>query len=128
MTHQGGYSVIFSADGTTMFYSKGNPAEGLWKQEMVNGEPNGVENKALDVPLSNCGNFDVTADGIVYVPVESGAGHVYFYRFADKSTTKLATFTGGVDFGLRASRADGSVLFSQINKPRRELVLVENFR
>jgi len=71
------------------------------------------------VPLSNWGNFDVGRDGIAYVPVERGAKHIYFYRFADKSTTKVFTFTGAPDFGISISPVDGSIVFAQVTKPRR---------
>jgi Tol biopolymer transport system component/tRNA A-37 threonylcarbamoyl transferase component Bud32 len=128
VTHHGGYSVTFSADGKGMFYSKRNPAEGIWKQALADGEPSGAESQILPVHLSNWGNFDVNRDGIVYVPVEKGAAHIYFYRFADKSTTQVATITGMPDFGISISPVDGSIIFSQVTKPRRELVLVENFQ
>lgn len=128
VTHHGGYSAIFSADGNTMFYNKKDPAEGIWKQDLVNGEPNGEESHILPVPLSNWGNFDMNRDGIAYVPVEKGAAHIYFYRFANKSTTKVTTFAGTSDFGISISPVDGSILFAQVTKPRRELVLVENFQ
>jgi Tol biopolymer transport system component len=128
VTHHGGYAAIFSADGKTMFYSKKDPAEGIWKQALVDGEPSGEESQILPVNLSNWGNFDVNQDGIAYVPVEQGTAHIYFYRFANRSTTKVAAFAGGPDFGISISPADGSILFSQVTKPRRELVLVENFQ
>jgi Tol biopolymer transport system component len=128
VTHHGGYSVVFSADGKAMFYSKRNPAEGIWKQDLVLGEPSGEESQILPVHLTNWGNFDANRDGIVYVPVEKGAAHIYFYRFADKSTTQVATITGMPDFGISISPVDGSIIFSQVTKPRRELVLVENFQ
>ena len=128
VTHHGGYSAIFSADGNTMFYNKKDPAEGIWKQDLVNGEPSGEESQILPVHLSNWGNFDVNRDGIAYVPVEKGAAHIYFYRFANKSTTKVTTFAGTPDFGISISPVDGSILFAQVTKPRRELVLVENFQ
>ncbi len=95
---------------------------------MVDGVSRGDESQVLPVPLSNWGNFDVGRDGIAYVPVERGAKHIYFYRFADKSTTKVFTFTGAPDFGISISPVDGSIVFAQVTKPRRELVLVENFR
>ena len=128
VTHHGGYAAIFSADGKTMFYSKKDPAEGIWEQSLVDGEPSGQESQVLPVHMSNWGNFDVNQDGIAYVPVEQGIAHIYFYRFANRSTTKLAAFSGAPDFGISISPVDGSVLFTQITKPRRELVLVDNFR
>jgi Tol biopolymer transport system component len=70
VTHHGGYSTIFSADGKAMFYSKKNNAEGIWKQALVDGEPSGAESQILPVHLSNWGNFDVSRDGIAYAPVE----------------------------------------------------------
>jgi eukaryotic-like serine/threonine-protein kinase len=128
VTHHGGYSTIFSADGNTMYYSKKDPAEGIWKQALVDGEPSGEESQLLPIHLSNWGNFDVSRDGIAYVPAEQGAAHIYFYRFANRSTTKLATLAGTPDFGISISPVDGSVLFTQVTKPRRELVLVDNFQ
>jgi eukaryotic-like serine/threonine-protein kinase len=128
VTHHGGYSAIFSADGEAMFYSKKNPAEGIWKQALVDGEPSGEESQILPVHLSNWGNFDVSRDGVAYVPVEQGTAHVYFYKFATRNTTQVASFAGAPDFGVSISPVDGSILFTQVTKPRRELVLVENFR
>jgi serine/threonine protein kinase len=128
VTHHGGYSAIFSADGKTMFYNKKEDAEGIWKQALVDGEPSAEESQVLPVHLTNWGNFDVGRDGIAYVPAEQGTKHIYFYRFADKSTTKLDTFTGEPHFGISISRVDGSIVFAQLTKPRRELVLVENFQ
>jgi hypothetical protein len=37
-------------------------------------------------------------------------------------------FSGTPDFGISLSPVDGSVLFTQVTKSRRELVLVENFQ
>jgi serine/threonine protein kinase len=128
VTHHGGYSTIFSSDGNTMYYSKKDPAEGIWKQTLIDGEPTGEESHLLPVHLSNWGNFDVNRDGIAYVPVEQGAAHIYFYRFANHSTTKLATIPGTPDFGISISPIDASILFTQVTKPRRELELVENFQ
>jgi hypothetical protein len=111
-----------------MFYNKKEDAEGIWKQALVDGEPSAEESQVLPVHLTNWGNFDVGRDGIAYVPAEQGTKHIYFYRFADKSTTKLDTFTGEPHFGISISRVDGSIVFAQLTKPRRELVLVENFQ
>jgi serine/threonine protein kinase len=128
VTHHGGFAAFFSADGKTMFYCKKDTAEGIWKQSLVDGEPSGEESQILPIHLSNWGNFDVSRDGIAYVPLEAGTEHLYFYRFANRSTTKLATFAGAPDFGISISPLDGSILFTQVTKPRRELVLVDNFQ
>ena len=128
VTHHGGYAAIFSQDGNTMYYSKKDPAEGIWKQALVDGEPSGDESQILPIHLTNWGNFDVSRDGIAYVPVEQGAALIYFYRFANRSSTKLPAFAGASDFGISISPVDGSVLFTQVTKPRRELVLVDNFQ
>lgn len=128
LTHHGGYASIFSADGNAIFYTKTHHGGGIWKQPLLNGEPSGSEVQILDVSLTNWGNFDVNSDGIAYVPIEQGSAHVYFYSFAKGSTAKLATFNGAPHFGISISRADNSIVFTQVNKPRRELILVENFK
>ena len=127
VTHHGAFAAFFSADGNTMFYCKKDTAEGIWKQSLVDGEASGEESQILPIHLTNWGNFDVSRDGIAYVPVEPGASHIYFYRFANRTTTKLATLAGTPDFGISISPLDGSILFTQVTKSRRELVLVDNF-
>jgi eukaryotic-like serine/threonine-protein kinase len=128
VTHHGGYSAVFSADGKAMFYCKKDLAEGIWKQDLVDGEPVGEEGQVLKTHLSNWGNFDVSRDEIAYVPAEQGGAHLYFYRFANNVSTKVMAFSGTPDFGISLSPVDGSVLFTQVTKSRRELVLVENFQ
>jgi Tol biopolymer transport system component len=128
VTHHGGYSAIFSADGKTIFYCKKDLAAGIWRQNLVDSEPIGEESQVVKTYLSNWGNFDVNRDGIAYVPAEQGGAHLYFYRFANNTSTKVMAFSGTPDFGISISPVDGSVLFTQVTKSRRELVLVENFQ
>jgi hypothetical protein len=111
-----------------MYYTKWNLVEGIWQQELVDGMPSGEESRIVPIPLANWGNFDVNRDGIAYVPVEQGSAHIYFRRFSDGITTTIGEIIGTPDFGISLSPLDGSVLFSQLNKPRREIVLVENFQ
>jgi Tol biopolymer transport system component len=128
VTHSGGYACILSADGNAIFLTKAHHDRNIWKQPLLNGEPSGPETEILQIHLTNWGNFDVSRDGIAYVPIEQGQAHVDFYSFAKKNTTKVATFGGAPDFGISISHADNSILFTQVNKPRRELILVENFK
>jgi dipeptidyl aminopeptidase/acylaminoacyl peptidase len=127
VTHNGCYAAVLS-DGNAIYYTKSNHDGGIWKQALLNGEPTGPETEILPIHLTNWGNFDVSRDGIAYVPVEQGPAHVYFYSFAKANTTKVATFNGAPHFGISISRADNSILFTLVNKPRRELMLVENFK
>jgi len=128
ITHNGAYAAILSADGSAIFYTKSHHDGSIWRQPLLNSEPSGPEIELLHVHLTNWGNFDVSHNGIAYVPIEQGPAHVYFYSFAKKSATNVAIFIGTPDFGISISPADNSILFTQVNKPRRELILVENFK
>ena len=119
-TH-GGYAPLESWDGKTLYYPKTSQSG-----QIVSIPASGGEETPLPVTVNSWGDWDVTPEGIVFIP--SAARQVCFYSFATKQTRALAELPRATDFGLTVSPKDGSIIYTTIDHASSELELVERFR
>jgi len=119
-TH-GGYAALESWDGKTLYFAKTSQSG-----QIVGIPPSGGEETPLPVTVDTWGDWDVTPEGIVFIP--SGARRVCLYSFVTKQTRTLAELHRAPDFGLTVSPKDGSILYTTVDHASSELELVERFR
>jgi Tol biopolymer transport system component len=123
VTDKGGHNAFESADGKTLFYTKG-PSSPLFAR-LVAGGP---ERQVLDhVGLSR--DFAVFEDGIYYAGrFENGQTPLLFFQFSTGRSRLLTRIEGDLYYGLSVSPDRKTVLFSKSVASGRDLMLIENFR
>lgn len=107
-------------------------SDGLWVVPMKDGLPFFSE-KRRAAPSANHLKFDISRNGVYFSPI---LGHpsnprsqaILFYNFATGRTTPVFTPEKQLGFGLSISRDERSLLFSQTDDSRGDLVLVESSR
>ena len=129
MTKRGGYVGIESPDGKFLYYSvragegERNGMGGLMRMPVDGGE-------AVPVLASvTFYNFAVVRDGIYFIPRADADGQhsVHFLSFTTGRSRPVVALTGAVVPGLSVSPDGRTILFSQIDERRSDLMLVENF-
>jgi Tol biopolymer transport system component len=119
-TH-GAYAPLESWDGKTLYFANANQGP-----QIVSIPASGGQESPLPVTANTWGDWDVTPEGIVFVPL--AARQVCFYSFVSKQTRTLAELPHVTDFGLSVSPKDGSILYSLVDHESSELELVDHFR
>lgn len=125
VTKNGGYSAFESSDGKTLYYSKQSKGEqvGIWKMR-VNGGP---ESRIVG-PIQKR-NFDVTNQGIYFVPRTAGPPFVLqFLNFNTNTVSDILTLRQRLYSTLSVSADERWLLYSTIDQEESDLMLVENFR
>lgn len=129
VTRKGGYGAFESSDGRSVYYGKsyGYGETTVWRVPAGGGE----ETKVLDAVWSRH-NFFVVDDGIYFThaSVEDGGYPVCFYRFATGAVEEVTRLYQPPAIGLSAWPSDRPrwLLFSVMERPTGDLMLVENFR
>jgi hypothetical protein len=72
--------------------------------------------------------FVVLERGIYYIDRPSGEARLQFFDFASGKSTTVARNLGEVQQGLTASPDGRTILYSRVDAPIDDLMLVENFR
>ena len=117
VTTGGGFCALESADGTTVYYSKGNGPTSLWKTS------GGQE--TLVIPELRVGKrFQVFGDGI-YSAVRN---IVSFQSFATGNAEQVAVFPSSPTGGLGVSPDRNSFLVHQRRPETADLMLIDNFQ
>ncbi len=90
---------------------------------MDGGEPVPV------LPTVTFYNFAVVREGIYFIPRADADGRysVHFLSFATGKARPVVALTGAVVPGLSVSPDGRTLLYSQIDERRSDLMLVENF-
>jgi len=123
VTNNGGYVAFESADGKTLYYSKGLEDTSLWRRPIGGGE----EIKVLK-----------SLYGSAFVPTNKG---IYFGENypGDRSSIRLLSFKTGkittiasvkccLTFALSVSPDQAHVIYTRGDRRRSNLMLVDNFR
>ena len=122
VTHGGGSGPLESPDGKSLYYVKREGNGGLWRMPVDGGEEMEVVPDVYGV------NYDVTDKGIYFTPHIGRyyTASVQFLSFATGTTTQLVK-TKALDLGLGVSPDGRTLLYSQIDQPGSNIMLVENF-
>ena len=115
--------ALESPDGKFVYYLKGvsDEDQGLWRVPVTGGE----EIQVLGSVLNN--NFTVTARGIYFIPVSRPAS-VHFLGFGGGTPVTIAQIPREPAWGISVSPDGRSLLFSEYEAVRSDLMLAENFR
>jgi Tol biopolymer transport system component len=142
VTRNGGFVAFESPDGAHIYYTQTSTAASpLWRLSTTGGEPV----KVLDGVIQRA--FAVLEGGIYYIeeaaehesgpPILSFAGRppswaagarLRFFDFATGASTIVSNLGERITIGLTASPDGRTILYSRIDSPTNDLMLVENFR
>jgi Tol biopolymer transport system component len=120
VTRKGEVDEMKSPDGRYLYYKKGSK-NGLWKLPLGGGE----ETQVLESVLNN--NHAVVDRGIYFIP-DSKPFSVQFLSFDTGKIVTIAKIPREPDWGFSVSPDGRSLLYSELEAIRADLMLVENFR
>jgi eukaryotic-like serine/threonine-protein kinase len=131
ITKYGGSSAFESPDGRWLYYSKilNNQLDQLaiWRIPLEGGP----ESQVHDGPLSYNYNFVVVEEGLYFTKRDDSLEFFDFTTGISKTLAKLEGVgpKGGMrSYGLTISPDHRWILYSKVEKPYTDLMLVENFR
>lgn len=141
VTGNGGFAAFESMDGAHVYYTQTpTSASALWRVPTTGGAPV----KVLDGVIQRA--FAVLERGIYYIeaaaerepgpPVLGFAGRpswtpgarLRFFDFATRTSAVVSNLGERISIGLTASPDGRVILYSRIDSPMNDLMLVENFR
>ncbi len=126
VTRHGGFTSFESADGKSLYYSKGPP--GVWRVPVDGGE----ETLILDIPnAGGWGAWTVVDDGIYFINTAAkGTTAIDFFSFATRAVKRITVMQDVNEFvsGLEVSPDGQRILYTQQDKLAGDIMLVENFR
>jgi Tol biopolymer transport system component/predicted Ser/Thr protein kinase len=123
VTHNTGFAAFESPDGAYVYYTqtRGEPGA-LWRLPASGGQPVKVLEGVVQLA------FTVSDKGIYYIDQPAGETRLQFYNLATGGSTTLARNLGDVSQGLTVSPDGRTILYSRMESPVSDLMLVENFR
>jgi len=125
VTKDGGAIAVESRDGRSLYYAKERVNTSLWRVP-VGGGP---EEKVLEEVWYL--EFDITEDGIYFVPrheAASSEGAIHFYDFETRSAKPIAKIGKPAGTHVSVSPDEQFLLYTQTDLADADLMLVENFR
>ena len=124
VTKDGGYVAAESPDGRFVYYSKaGTTPLGLWRVAPSGGDESEV------LPSVTFLNLAVTGDGIYYIPrADDGQYFIKFFSFLTGKSSPVAALNGKYGNGLAVSPDGKTLLYTQVDQPGSDLMLVDGFR
>ncbi|HEY3454535.1 MAG TPA: winged helix-turn-helix domain-containing protein [Bryobacteraceae bacterium] len=131
VTQGGGFNALESADGKYLYFAKGPSKSGLWRRTLAEGVAR--EEPVLE-SLQNWGFWTLSSRGIYFFEYPQAAEPpsrlkvlLKFFDFASKQTHLLATIEKLVSTPTLSP--DGRrLVYAQVDRIDRDLMLVENFR
>ena len=130
LTRQGFEGLEFwfsqSPDGKLLYYSRPG---GVWSVAVEGGEEREVFKLDRSSRIFNT-SLEATRFGIYFVGggTTRKPGKLMFYRFSDRSITKVAGVENPSSYGLSLSPDGRHLLYTKFTGIGSDLILVENFR
>src|SRR5271157_1763456 len=123
VTTNTGFVAFESPDGAYVYYTqtRGEPGP-LWRLPASGGQPVRVLEGVVQLA------FTVSDKGIYYIDQPAGETRLQFYNPASGRSTTVARNLGDVSQGLTVSPDGRTILYSRMESPVSDLMLVENFR
>ncbi len=128
VTRSGGSYGVESLDGMWFYYARSIKGRvSIWKMPMGGG----VESQVHEGPLSYGTNWVLVKEGIYFTKLD---GSLEFLEFGSLQSRAIAKLEGvGVVFGLYSLGLTISpdrrwILYTKVEKPQTDIMLVENFR
>ena len=97
---------------------------GLRRVPAEGGEETGI------LPSVTFLNFVVVTEGIYFIPRADSEGRysIRLFSFATRESEPVVSLNGRADVGFSVSQDGRSILYTQKDEPKSDLMLVENFR
>jgi Tol biopolymer transport system component/predicted Ser/Thr protein kinase len=123
VTTNTGFVAFDSSDGAYVYYTqtRGEPGP-LWRLPASGGPPVKVLEGVVQLA------FTVSDKGIYYIDQPADDARLQFYNLATGRSTTVARNLGDVSQGLTVSPDGRTILYSRMESPVNDLMLVENFR
>jgi len=129
LTKQGGFDNMESPDGKFLYYAKGRGLSGIWRVPTTGGE------ETLVLDLQHAGywrQWSVVEQGIYFITADTpNRPLIQFFSFATgKASTVFALEKPlpGLGSGLSVSPDGRRLIWTQVDQPSTDLMLMENFR
>ena len=115
-----------SPDGKLLYFARGATKSTLWRVPVEGGE----ESQVLKIESLFMQMYEVVEDGIYFIPelTPEGGSSIQFLRFATGAVERILSFEKEPYHGLSVSPDGRSILYSQMDPPETDIMLVENFR
>lgn len=130
VTKHRGHVALESPDGKFVYFSERagegerNGTGGLWRLPVSGGDETPV------LPSVTFLNFAVVNDGIYFIPRadQERRYSIEFFSFRTRKSWRVLTLSGGVSNGLSVSPDGRTLVYSQKDETKSDLMLIENFR
>ena len=124
MTRLGGWAPTESPDGRSLYYQRRGPTASSLRQLML---ATGVDREILPVMMERA--FAIAPDGVYYIPLPGPDGRftIQFRSFESKASRVIATVSKPMPRQLSLAPDGSFLLYSQLDRSGKDLMLVENF-
>jgi Tol biopolymer transport system component len=124
VTRIGGSAPIESFDGGTLYFTKGDGADGIWSMPLDGGQESQIVKSVFRY------NFAVAAREIYFTPPPSldGTSSIQRLNLATRELTRIVNITKPIDLGLAVSPDGRELVWAQLDYTGSDLILVDNFR
>lgn len=126
LTKDGGFEGFESPDGQFFYYAKGRGVPGIWRIPVAGGE----EAPVLDTHQAGLQrSWRVVPEGIYFTtPFIGGRRWIEFFHFATSKVTQIAAIDKAFGNGLSVSPDGRWLIYAQIDRTGRDIMLMENFQ
>jgi Tol biopolymer transport system component len=126
VTKQGGFEGFESPDGQFFYYAKGRGISGIWRVPVAGGEETPVLER-LQAGLQRA--WTVVTNGIYFATAEAPSQPtIEFFNFATGKLTPITTIDKPFNSGLSISPDGRWLIYAQVDRTGRDIMLMENFR
>ena len=126
VTKQGGFEGFESPDGQFFYYAKGRGVSGIWRVPVAGGQETPVlERRQAGLRRA----WTVVAEGIYFATTETPSQPmIEFFNFATGKLTTIITIDKPFNAGLSISPDGRWLIYTQVDRTGRDIMLMENFQ
>lgn len=123
-TAAGGFRSAVSPDGQWLYYSKREPASGLWRMPLTGG----AESPVLDLPVSLNGAWALSRTGVYFLRVNAQP-QIFFQPFTAPATARLLHTLNNLpvywESSLAVSPDDQTLVYGQLDRAVADLYEIQ---
>jgi Tol biopolymer transport system component/DNA-binding winged helix-turn-helix (wHTH) protein len=126
LTKEGGFEGFESPNGQFFYYAKGRGISGIWRVPVAGGQETPVlERRQAGLRRA----WTVVTEGIYFATAETPSEpRIEFFNFATGKLTPITTIDKPFSSGLSISPDGRWLIYAQVDRTGRDIVLMENFR
>jgi Tol biopolymer transport system component/serine/threonine protein kinase len=124
VTHMGGSAPVESSDGKTLYFTKGDGTEGIWRMPLDGGQETQIVKSVYRY------NFALTSDEIYFTPppAADGTSSIQRLNLATRQLSQVMDINKPIDLGLAVSPNGRELVWAQLDYTGSDLVFVDGFR